>query len=52
MTAIQIRGKEFQVMKFAHCLRIVSVIEKYAYIFGWEGEDEFSTGRVLYEEDF
>ena len=41
-------------MKFAHCLRIVFIIGKYAYIFrvGRGGEDEFSVGWILKGKNF
>jgi hypothetical protein len=31
---------------------VLFVIGKYAYIFGWGGEDEFSAGRILHRENF
>ena len=41
--------RDLQVMKFAHCLRIVLFIEKYADIF--RGGD-FVLGLGLYRENF
>ena len=39
-------------LKFAHCLRIVFVIGKYAHIFWWCLGDEFSDGGIFHGENF
>ena len=48
----QPEGRGLWVIKYALCSRIIFVIGKYAYIFGWEGIIcwQFLYGKIFYEE--
>ena len=50
MTPTAPGGKDPQVTKFAHCLRIIFVIGMYAYIF--ERGGGFSAGGIFHGDNF